>query len=251
MHQFKQLPDEVAEIANAFLNIEIEGKTFPSPYFMNKAKSFAHASLSGKGTPGQITDLVKSTAYAFSFDLKTASVNEIRQFMLKNDIGIDCSGLAYQLMNKWVMLKKGKPLIKFLKMPRNPLRKALINMRSISQISAEKLTNLENTDPVALRNIEPGDLIRAKGIPKGDHVLVVTDVERDKGIVKSFEYIQSISKYGDENGVRLGKVIVKNQLEPLEKQEWTDKDKDGINYTLEEYKYKVEDNGIRRLKALK
>jgi hypothetical protein len=250
-YNFDQLPKTVAELIDGYLNMTIEGKIFACPYYRNGGKKLAHPSLAGKGTPDQIISLLVTTAHTYSFDIANSTTDQIREFMINNEIGVDCSGLTVRLIDEFLKANNKPSITKVIKKPKNLYRRLIFLLRPYSNISARSLSNLDNCDPIELKDIKVGDFIRCKGVPKGEHILFVTRVNTESDTIKSFEYIQSTSKYGNANGIRMGQVIIKDINLPLTKQEWTDKDTDGKNPTLEGIKWKEYDNGIRRLKVLK
>src|SRR5438105_1807755 len=84
-----------------FLNLG--GKKVPTPYRLNHPYQ-SDSKKYGKSSPEQLTQDVIEKATEQDFNLDNASVDEIRVFMKKNLLGIDCSGFVYWCLNE--LLKK-------------------------------------------------------------------------------------------------------------------------------------------------
>src|SRR5579864_8152406 len=100
MNLFHQLADE-------YIHFQIARKTIPVPYSISKegekraigelssaGVTDRFANYGGKGTPGQIKELVIKAAKKEKFDLKKATAGQIITFMIKEGIGVDCSGFV-------------------------------------------------------------------------------------------------------------------------------------------------------------
>ena len=122
-------------------------------------------------------------------------------------------------------------------------------LRSVENIGADLLTNTLNTNIIVdLDSIQPGDLIRSKGLERNaHHVLLVIEVAKVAERVKSFTYTHSTKNYWKNNGVRKGKVEIIDINKGLKDQKWLEVE-DGENYTLRGFLNNYQDNGLRRLK---
>ena len=81
--------------------------------------------------------------------------------------------------------------------------------------------------------------------------MIITKVEYDKNNVPCIiEYTHSSPNYGDLNGIKEGVIKINNVNEPLQAQEWLEKDAFGVNHTYEGFLIEAQDNGIRRIKGL-
>lgn len=241
----KKLPEKVTELINHYFNLEVNGRRVKAPYHINvKHVRAGLRSLVGKGTPQEIEEEVNIFAKLRNFNLKKASENEIRQFMQKEGIGIDCSGLVAQILDTWLKSEKMGDLKSNINFPKlSFFKKMIIRIRPIENIGANLLTNNENSIPVELKNVQVGDLIRLKGIEKGHHIAIITDVS-EKGI----EYVHSTKHYGQDNGIRKGKIEILDKNKDLEHQNWLEKDEKGVCWTLKQYMKEKEDNGLKRPK---
>jgi hypothetical protein len=254
MRTIYKIPESAQKVIHEFTQLPIGGKNIVCPYFINpKSQRAGLRVLIGKGDPGEIAREVNVHAQLKSLDIYKLNETEIRQFMIDNHIGIDCSALVVHILNYWLKNQGDSPLIKYLKFTNSSfISKLKRQLRPVEQIGANLLTNHDNTSKVKnLNDVRPGDLIRSKGQrTNSHHVMLITEVTTHDGVVKEIEYVHSVKQYNEENGVRFGKILVNNIHEKLHEQNWTEL-KDGRNWAYEGYIKNLEDNGIRRLKNVK
>jgi len=138
------------------LQQEIE-KYIGLPYSKNVIKDgkiIKEQFLGGKGNCRQIATETIRLAQKQKVDLTKLDNQEFYNFQKKNHIGIDCSGLACQLLNF------------YFNSDLNP-RKTSANMLTSTPISKEIKTN----------EIQTGDLVRQKN---GHHVLFIIEKDDNK-----------------------------------------------------------------------
>lgn len=251
----ESLPQPVKETIRSYFELPLGGKKVKCPYFMNLRKERAGLRVMvGKGSAEEIVHEVKVWAQLKGIDLNGISEQQIREFMIKKGIGIDCSGFAVYVLDTWTkMIGKGH-IWKRLKYSKNsPIARFRRLLRPVENISANLLTSELNCEKVTdLNDVRPGDMIRAKGKQENaHHVAIITDVFTDEttGHVKKFIYVHSHRFYGTENGVRIGEIEITEPAKTLKDQKWTD-EYQGRNYIMEDLLVDYEDNGIRRLKFL-
>jgi hypothetical protein len=134
------------------LKLEIQ-KYLGIPYFINKGK-FKNSGPNvfvGKGTAKEIALETVALANAQNIKLLNLSSTQIYNFQKKNHLGIDCSGLACQLLNFYFDTHLD---------PRHT--------------SAEMLTSAPLSTPVSIPTT--GDLVRQKN---GSHLLFVVETVGD------------------------------------------------------------------------
>jgi hypothetical protein len=120
------------------------------PYFCNQGKnkiSSTDIALVGKGSAHDIALTTIEIANQENLKLLDLSPTQIYNFQKKHHLGIDCSGLACQLLNFYFSIS--------------------LNPR---KTSADQLTSLPLSTAVKLNDICTGDLIRQKN---GRHVLFI------------------------------------------------------------------------------
>ena len=248
------LPKNVQKFVNSYFNLNLGGKKIPCPYYINIKKIRQRMGLRvliGKGTQEEIIQESLIYEKLRGTNFYDMSIYEIREFLVKRHIGIDCSGFIVHIINYWLKGINKKNIWKYIKFPRQTLyRKIARFFRPVENISAFQLTNKDNSTPIKnLNNIRCGDLIRLKGLKGGYHVMMISKVIQNKGKVNSFKYIHATKWYEKQHGVREGCVIIKNVKEPLYKQKWTDY-LNGRNWTYEEICKDKEYSQVRRLAQL-
>ncbi len=244
--QISSLSENTQKIIDNYFGLNLGNKKVKCPYFINsKHKKMDLRTLVGKGKPTEIEDEVKIWAQIMKFDLNNATEFEIRKFMQKYGIGVDCSGFVSHILNTELEDRSMPHLRKVMTFHDQSLKAKISRFfREVEFISANGLTNELNSVKIKLMNVQPLDLIRLHSIiPGGFHVAIVTKV-----VDNEIEYIHSSRFYLDENGVRYGKIKITNpNSEDLSDQEWIDNDKNGKNWIKEEYEVNKEDSGFRRL----
>lgn len=132
------------------LKVEIS-KYIGIPYFINipPVKDQSEAVLVGKGTAKEIA--LKTVEYANNENIKLIDFTsqQIYNFQKKHHLGIDCSGLATNLLNFYFGTN--------------------LNVR---RTSADILTSAPLSSPVSVSDVQPGDLIRQRD---GKHVLFIIE----------------------------------------------------------------------------
>lgn len=180
------------------------------PYFANFGQRVisSNNALVGKGTAQEIALQTIVFAKKEKVDLTKLDNTRLFNFQKKHHLGIDCSGLVFNLLS--VITDKMDNLV------------GTEGKTGVRRLSANLLTSLPNAHPISLDQVKPTDLIRADG---GKHVMLVIKVEKNR-----IDYIHS-SQFTVVNGVHLGSIFIKNKKLPLEKQEFTDITKDGLNFS--------------------
>jgi hypothetical protein len=246
-----ELPKSAQTIIHRYQNLPLGNKKVQCPYYINiKNLRMGLQVLIGKGTPEEIIQESLIYEKLRGVNFFKMSIEEIREFLVKRHIGIDCSGFVVHVLNSWLQNNNKKPIWRYLKYPRQNLYRWIARkLRPVENISAKLLTDDSNTDPVVnLNNVKPGDLIRSRGIKEGMyHVMVISKVKRNNGDVESFSYVQATKWYDDKHGVREGEVIIRYPRKSLRAQEWTDTYK-GRNWTYEEISVDPKYSQVRRLK---
>ncbi|MEI7578795.1 MAG: hypothetical protein WCJ58_02015 [bacterium] len=244
------------KVINEFQELHFYEKKVLCPYFMNIRKQRGGLRvLVGKGDPGEIVREVIVWAKVKHFDLQKANPDQIRIFMINQNIGIDCSGFITHVINYWLHEQGDKPLIKSLVFKNNdPISRLKRLLRPVENIGANLITAEDNCEKIEqVKDIAPGDLIRLKGrLKNSHHVMLVFSVTKENELVKEFQLVESTKDYGKGNGIRFSKVIITDQNLGLKEQTWTDIDPETQrNWTYENLLKEYEDNGIRRLKRVK
>ncbi len=251
--KLKRVPEEVQKLVDNYLELKINDKTIQTPYYRNVKRIRAGLRvLVGKGTPEEIQEETLIYAKLKKANLKKLNQEETREFLLKYGLGIDCSGFVAHLVNIWLKSEGRGGLGKNIKYPSKSLyRKILTLLRAIESTGANVLTNEENTEQIALKNILPGDLLRLKALTKGDHVALIYSVYYQDNLPVKIKYVHSSEHFHENSGVKFGKINVLDPNRELKDQQWLETNKEGERPTYQQLLKDYKDNGLRRLNCLK
>lgn len=171
-------PKEVLDVIEKYRKLRYKNFVTKVPYFRNKPMSFFVPPVeSGKGSPDEIQRYIDEVIAKSPQAHKINSNEMLRNVLIRFQIGVDCSGFVYNVLDTWAQVKHKKPLSYFLP-KENPifLRKFLSRIfKPQSSMSADDFTS----EPFARQidgtlNIRAGDLIRTK---YGHHVLIIVSTE--------------------------------------------------------------------------
>jgi hypothetical protein len=199
------------------------------PYFSNVKKSTSPENvLVGKGSAKEIALKTIELANLESIKLLDLTSSQIYNFQKKHDLGIDCSGLVFNLLQ-------------FIKPNINNILIGTEGIKGVRRLSASLLTSPPNATKINDYNsVKTGDLIR---VDDGKHVLFV--IEKIGNIIY---YVHNSGKTKTK-GVHLGTLEIVNPQQPLNHQKWSDVTKENKNYnTLINSK---KDDGFYRIDKLK
>lgn len=207
--------------------LPLGGKKVPTPYRKNELGSLQKVGpeFQGKSSPEVLTKTTKKLAREQSFNLEAATVEQIRDFMRKNQLGIDCSGFTYRLLNYLVRKVSGQTL-------------EAAGFPHVGRTNVAKLTADEYTIEVdQVNDIKPGDLIKLMNNQATWHCLVVLE-KNDRQII----YAHSSSEPAP-GGVSQNFIEIIDRTKPLRDQKWLEKFQ-AIGFES------ANGDGVRRLKIL-
>ncbi|MBP6859042.1 MAG: hypothetical protein KBC69_00245 [Candidatus Magasanikbacteria bacterium] len=210
------LSSAAEKVIQSYLNLPFPEKTdVRCPYF-NNAKRGQRGQLKaliGKGTPQEIVEEAKIIAIQYKQDIlhTTSSPEDIRKFLIENNLGVDCSGFITNVLQA-EFLTKNIDWIKhvFIVPKTNIIRWLISKLRPAEQISVSVLANEKNTETIAdLSAIQAGDLIfMLKTGPKQarDHILLVTKTTNNTIYYTHARAWSSEGRYG--HGVSIGTITI-------------------------------------------
>jgi hypothetical protein len=163
--------DALNTLKNRFLQIHVGSRYIPCPFFMNHDylyKGTPHYQTfpgGGKLTPDEIETHVKECATQEEIRLDTLNPEQLTTFFLHRGIGVDCSGLVYQCLQR-----------AFMATHRQPFESVLTNIQGafgITKIGVSELQLPHNSYVIDdIRTIQPADFITF-GI---SHCIAIIDV---------------------------------------------------------------------------
>ena len=233
----KKIVQPAMDIIEAYLHMPIGKYTVACPY-MNNKKTKVRAGLRvhlGKGSVEDIVQEIAIIARKKHVDLVSLSQEEVKKFLVDNAIGIDCSGLAYYILNAQMIAQTTKPLYSLLSFPKtnNLFRRLVRKFRTIENTNVRVLADNKNSQKISLNTIEPGDCIIMLDTGKRhdlDHMLIVHQVDYEDGAPKIIHYTHSLAWLADgkyNHGVRQGNITVTDTKKDMSQQTWQECEKIG------------------------
>jgi hypothetical protein len=240
----KKLPEEVQKFIDRYFALDVAGKKVICPYFMNIGGIFKDSVMAGKGDPLEIE--AKAADIFSHISLVDKSEEFIRTEMLDHGLGVDCSGLVYQILNKWLRDVANKGEFKdYLPKQKtfNPRKMVSRLLKPQSSVNADMLTSEPISTKVEIKDIQPGDMIRTRG---GKHILFITEVEYNADKTpKTLTFVNSTTYY-IRNGMRYGKIHLNHELN-LSTSTWDDNDPgEATNFAYKGYRELMDNNGVFR-----
>lgn len=217
-----------------YLEMDISGINIHCPYWMNKmdsGKIIMRGFANGKGNKESIRgEILKRLNTLSLLDIFPLNAISIQKFAKRNRIGIDCSGLAYRILEELILLGYANKII-------NNLNE--FYLLGINKTNADIMTSNTYCKPISdICDSKLGDLIR---INDGKHVAVI--IGRSNGQI---EYIHSHDKT-EEQGVHKGIIKILYPNHTLENQMWIEKLRNGDNFGRIKF-HAAKGDGIYRLK---
>lgn len=250
------LSEPTQKIIQDYLHLPFPDRDVNCPYFNNQRTKVRAALrvLVGKGTPIEIVEETQIIGLRDKIDVQKLSDDELKKFLVEHNLGIDCSALAYYILDAETRARGFGSLKKHVQFreAKTFVRKIIARFRPVENTSVITFASDANSREVSLAEIQPGDLIilwRTREDHALNHILIVTEIQGE-----NIQYIHSFrwSKEGKyDHGVRQGTIKITNATKPIVDQIWEEKNKTGEeNETLKHVKL-AENVEIRRLKIFK
>ena len=170
-----------------YLDLPIPGVSIKCPYYNNKRLSVRNGLrvLIGKGSPGEIAEEVTLCALKEKVELAMLSMDTKSQFLIDHNIGIDCSGLVYHVLDAEAKARGKGSLGSFLKFPfsRGLLARMgrFLRRRYAENTDVKTFAHEDNSHPVKWSDIRAGDILIKTYTGGGDgernHILLVTKTD--------------------------------------------------------------------------
>ncbi len=223
----KSLSKPALDIINDYLNLNIAGKKIRTPYFNNR-RNQVHGGLRvliGKGSPKDIIEEVTILSLREKADIKDLSEKDLQKYLVEHNLGIDCSGLVYHVLDAELKSRNKGSLYKHIRRPwiKNPIRKLIAKLRTVENAGVSTFNSSANSKEIDLKNIQPGDMIIMMNTGKDHnihHILLVHEVG-DKTIhyTHSFQYPED-GRYN--HSIRQESIAITDPDKSLLEQDWSE-----------------------------
>lgn len=251
----KTLTKPALEIIEGYKNLPLGDCKVKCPYFNNKRQKQRAGVKSkvGKGTPNEIQQEAKILVKKQGVELSSLTYEQIQQFLVDNNLGIECSGYAYHILNEEIQVRKDKKLKSVLDFSmKGFIRRFISRVRPVTNTNVELLSNPNNSKKIKLTQIKPADFISIKNFgpdKNRNHILLIKEVEYEHSEPKIITYTHSFrwSKEGKyKHGVRDGTIKIQNLKQGLLDQQWLEKDKKNKKNET----YRTAQKGILQIRRL-
>jgi len=262
----KSLSPRSLSIIDQYINFKIGNAICSIPYFNNKTIK-ARGALGvyvGKGSPKEISEETESLLIK-NHSVKSSLTNQtLKKLLVDNNIGIDCSGFAYYILNSESEERKSGSLEKNLSLVQVSgfFRKILASLHPVKNIGVLTFADDKNSCVIPITDISPGDIITMLGKYDSDlsyadndrnHILIIHKVDYQDSIPYKIYYSHAVSYpehglYG--SGIKQGTIEITNTEKPITEQVWIENEKQGEqnNIFVRSTRSKTE---VRRLKSYK
>jgi hypothetical protein len=254
------LSDAAQQMINDYLHLPFPSKDVFCPYFINKKNKLRGAlrALTGKGTPEDIVAEAQICALKEKMNIFELSSLDIRKFLVDHNLGVDCSGLVYHIIDAELQARKKTSLGRTLHFPTatNLLKKIIIALRPTENANVYTFADNKNSLPVPLSDIKTGDLIILRDTGPShnqQHIVLIHDTEFSANSILIIRYTHSIDLPGEtwqEHGTRQGVIQIIDPDKPLLEQRWIEREKTGTDNNFFNYANTARTIQVHRLHCL-
>jgi hypothetical protein len=228
----KTLSNRALSVIDQYLHFKAGQAVCSVPYFNNKTVG-ARGALSvyvGKGSPKEIFDEVQSLAVKNHIDMGALTDESSKKLLVDNNIGIDCSGFSYYILNAESEELGKNSLGKHLKFihAHGIFGRFLSALNPVKNTDVETLADDKNSHIVSLKDLRPGDMItmtKSQEVINRNHILVIHQVEYQNFIPIKIHYSHVIAYPEDGiygTGVKQGIIEIMKPEAGLLEQNWNE-----------------------------
>ncbi|MFA6295359.1 MAG: hypothetical protein WC666_02970 [Candidatus Paceibacterota bacterium] len=270
----KFISDRALSVIDQYLNFKVGNATCSVPYFNNKTTRarLALRTYIGKGSPKEIFEEVQDLLLKNRIDLNAITNESLKKLLVDNNIGIECSGFAYYVLNAESEERSKGALDKHLSFINchGLFGKIVCSLRPTENCDVSTLAHNKNSFPISIKDTQVGDIITMIGNSNNEngstndstkplqessqssrnHILIIHRIEYQNFVPCVIHYSHAVSYpmdgiYG--NGIRQGRIDIVFPDKPITEALWSEDNKTGENNPLfvRAQKTKVE---IRRLR---
>lgn len=235
----KIISDKALSVIDQYAHFRVANAICSIPYYNNRKIGVRGGlrALIGKGSPKDIFDEVEILSLKQKVDLKTLDGESLKKFMVDNDIGIDCSGFAYYILNAECLARGLGTLDKHLSFPftkKGWFGKIRARLHPENNTDVATFSHDKNSHVISIDNIEPGDIITMNKLPDApeedrarNHILIIHQVEYQNFVPTTIHYSHSVAwptdgVYG--HGIHQGVIEIidphSKAANPLFEQRW-------------------------------
>jgi hypothetical protein len=255
----KILSTRALDVIDQYLNFKVGTAVCSVPYFNNKTVK-ARASLAvngGKGSPKEIFEEVEALLVKAHAATDSVTADSLRKLLTDNNIGIDCSGFAYYVLNAESEEAGKGTLDKHLSFVQATgfFGRIISSLHPVKNSGVITFADNKNSQTLPLTDIKPGNIITMLSDVEGNernHILVIHQVEYQNFIPYKIHYSHAVAYPEDGiygTGIKQGTIEISDIHKPITEQIWIENGKQGEanRIFVRAQKSKTE---VRRLKWL-
>lgn len=232
----KSLSDQALSVAQEYARLTVGTAASPIPYFNNRVmrRRMTLRTYVGKGSPRDIREEVETLLVKQHVSREAVTDSILQKLLVDNNLGIDCSGFVYYMMDA-ECLKRGhghlNRRLKFLR-SKGPIGKMMSYLRPAENTDVKTFASDANTRSIEVAHTKPGDLITMTDGPDGadrNHILIVTRVDYENtgggSVAKKAYYTHAIAYPEDGlygTGVKEGVIEIVSHAGKITDQVWSE-----------------------------
>jgi len=253
----KVISDQSLTMINQYRNFHIGPAVCSVPYFNNKVAG-RRAALRvevGKGSPKDIYEELMHIFLKNKVDTRLLTSENLKKVMVENNIGIDCSGFAYYVLNEESIVRGKGGLDRRLHFIRanNIFTRLVAKFKPQTNVDVLTLADNRNSKVIPIKDAQVGDIITMVGGAEGgerNHILIIHQIEYQNFIPATLHYVHAIAWPADGilgHGIHEGKIDITSVDKAITEQRWIELESEGEeNYT--HMRAKKSTTELRRLK---
>ncbi len=240
----KTLSNHSLSVIEQYLHFIVGNAVCSVPYFNNKtirARAALRANI-GKGSPNDILEEVETIIIKNRIDPKNLDGQTLKKILTDNNIGVECSGFAYYILNAENEERGNGSLDKHISFVNcsGVIGKIRCSLRPVENCDVSTFAADKNSRPITIREVQPGDMITMTSLndkniytinPENnplnerDHILIIHQVEYQNFIPTKIHYSHAVAYPEDGiygTGIRQGGIEVMNPDGSITEAAWTE-----------------------------
>lgn len=230
----KTLGKRALSTIDQYIHFEYAKAICSIPYFNNKTTRSRGAmrTFVGKGSPKDIYEELQTEFTKARADTSILSDEGLKKILTDANIGIDCSGFAYYVLNSECEERGKGSLDKNIHFVncKGVFGKIRCSLRPVENCDVATLSHDKNSTRIEIKDVLPGDMITIVSKenttdPDRDHILIIDQVEYQNFIPTKIHFSHAIAYPEDGiygTGVRKGSIELSNTEDLFKDSIWSE-----------------------------